>query len=114
MRSKAAAQMRCKDGQKQPVRSGGLWLGPGGHERPLHGHETQKRSVRAAGSLGEAQRAGLGLPLPTADVSYLVAQLGGRLSGGVIAPLTGAGRPTDDSRRLHRACHRAVGGSECH
>jgi len=31
--------------------------------------------------------------LPTADVGYPVAQLGGQLSGGEIARTTGAGRP---------------------
>jgi hypothetical protein len=35
----------------------------------------------------------MGRPLPTADVGYPVAQLGGRLSGGEIARPTGAGRP---------------------
>jgi hypothetical protein len=34
-----------------------------------------------------------GRPLPTTDVGYPFAQLGGQLSGGEIAPPTGAGRP---------------------
>jgi hypothetical protein len=37
-----------------------------------------------------------GRPLPTADVGYPVAQLGGQLSGGEIARRTGAGRPRAD------------------
>jgi hypothetical protein len=36
--------------------------------------------------------------MPTADVGYPVAQLGGQLSGGEIAPPTGAGRPVAVSR----------------
>jgi len=35
-----------------------------------------------------------GRVLPTADVSYAAAQLGGQLSGGEIAHPTGAGRPS--------------------
>ena len=38
-----------------------------------------------------------GRPLPTADVGYPVAQLGGQLSGGEIAHPTSAGRPGGDS-----------------
>jgi hypothetical protein len=38
----------------------------------------------------------LGRVLPTAEVSYPVAQLGGQLSGGEIARPTGAGRPKVD------------------
>ena len=43
-------------------------------------------------------------PLPTADVSYPVAQLGGQLSGGAIERPTGAGRPISDTR-----CSQLVG-----
>jgi hypothetical protein len=36
---------------------------------------------------------GLGRPLPTADVGFPVAQLGGLFSGGELERPTGAGRP---------------------
>lgn len=43
-----------------------------------------------------------GRPLPTADVSYPVAQLEGQLSGGEIARPTGAGRPGTADRAVER------------
>ena len=45
-----------------------------------------------AGRFG-GRRTGLGRVLPTAEVGYAGAQLGGWLSGGEIAHRTGAGRP---------------------
>ena len=75
------------------------WPAPCGHERRLRRRGTRKRPARASASFGEARQAGLGRVLPTADVGYAVAQLGGQLSGGEIARPTGAGRPCPDIRR---------------
>jgi hypothetical protein len=44
----------------------------------------------------------MGRPLPTVDVGYPVAQLGGPLSGGELARPTGACRPTSDIRHLNQ------------
>lgn len=46
-----------------------------------------------------------GRPLPPADVSYPVAQVGWRLSGGEIARLTGASRPTAAVQRCRKRPH---------
>jgi hypothetical protein len=45
-------------------------------------------------------KTGKGRVLPTADVGYAVAQLGGQLSGGEIANPADAGRPTAELRGL--------------
>lgn len=44
----------------------------------------------------------MGRPLPTADVGYLVARVGGQLSGGEIARPTGAGRPIAAGQHSNR------------
>jgi hypothetical protein len=45
----------------------------------------------------------MGRQLPTADVGYPVAQLGGQLTGGEIARPTGASRPLCDIRLIELA-----------
>ena len=53
-----------------------------------------KNTTGRFGAMSSAQRMLLmGRPLPTADVGYPVAQLGGQLSGSELARPTGAGRP---------------------
>jgi len=46
----------------------------------------------------------MGRVLPTADVVYAVAQLGGQLSGGEIAYMTGAGRPKAAADTIDSEC----------
>ena len=48
---------------------------------------------RSSDSFGARRWAGMGRQLPTADVGYLVSQLGGPLSEGEIVRPTGACRP---------------------
>ena len=56
-----------------------------GSKRQLYGIESGRRMSLE------------GRPLPTADVSYPIAQLDGQLSGCEIAGPTDAGRPTPDT-----------------